>query len=309
MKVDIRDQATFQSLHALEVVRYLRAQGWVEADQMGARASVWVLRLDTGEELELLLPLQQTLGDYGLRMAEAFRTLERAEDRSQLDILRDVLSAGSDIIRVRLKADTHGNHTLPIDDAVLATQKAREMMLAAACAAVEPREYYHARKFEQATDYVRPLRLGQTEPGSFVFTILSRVPPALNAHQSSLVDDEADPEAPFERQVTYTLASGLSAAHRAAQRATASGDIEPFVQAVQAGVSANLCDALLGLAGTDASSPFEILLTCSPVRLLGRLRSILHVVFFSPQTSFPYSKRSPESSKNRAPAMSLNWKA
>lgn len=283
MKVDIRDRETFQSIPPLEVLRYLRAQGWEEKDQHGDLASIWGLKLTSGQELEVLLPLQQTLGDYGLRMSEAFRVLEEAEERSQLDILQDILSVGADIIRVRLRAGSRESHSLPIEDAVLATQKAREMMLAAACAAVEPREYYHARKFEQATDYVRRLRMAPTQPGSFVFIIHSRVPPAFKQQELSFVENgQDDQNAPFERQVTYTLATGLAAAHLAAQRATATGEITPFEEAVQAGVSANLCDALLGFAGTDASSPFEIRLSYSSTRRAPR--RMPRQILFSPDT-------------------------
>ncbi len=263
MRTTIRDQGTFEGLQPLDVVRYLRVNGWREESQNGDRASTWLRQTSTDDEHEILLPLQRSLGDYALRMADVFRTLELAEERSQTEILQDVLTAGSDIIRVRLFTD-RSQTTLPIEDAVLATNKAKEMMLAAACAAVEPRQYYHARKFDDATNYVRRLRFGQSEAGSYVFTIHSRVPPALQLPVPVELEDDLD--APFERTVTYTLASGLEAAYRAANRAAAIGDIAPFEDAVQHGVSANLCDALVGLGGTDGTSTFEISLSFSPSR-------------------------------------------
>lgn len=265
MKAHIRDQATYQALPALDVVRYLRAQGWREADQLGERASIWVHGSENGEGYEVMVPLEQTLRDYALRMAELFSTLEQVEKRSQLEVLRDVRTTSSDVIRVRLHADQQGHHSLPIDDAVLATMKARELMLAAACAAVEPRAYYHARKFDQATEYVRQLHLGQTEPGSYIYTIFSRVPPSLES-QLSFDEEDHDLGAPFERQVSYTLGKALVAAHHAARRAAAQGDMEPFERAISQGVSANLCDALLGLGGGDATEPFEVSLAYAPSR-------------------------------------------
>ncbi|QDG50209.1 hypothetical protein FIV42_05540 [Persicimonas caeni] len=260
MKVDIRDKETFQSLTPLEVVSYLRASGWTQVETIGEQAAIWTSALDSGQEVELLVPLDRNLRDYALRTADLFQSLARAEGRSQLALLRDVQSSAVDTVRVRLFTDNGSTDSIRFDDAVAAVANTRAMMLAAACSAVEPREYYHARKFDQSIEYVRRLKMGQTEPGSFILTVLSRVPPVLRT-QPALFEDGATTEEPFERQVTRTLMSGLQSARSAAQRAMATGDIDPFNRAVSSGVSANLCDALLGLAGTDADAPFEVRLT------------------------------------------------
>lgn len=267
MRVDIRDEAIFRALAPLEVARYLCARGWQRVGEMGEQASVWMPKGDTGEEVEIVLPLDTTLVDYALRMGEVVRILERVETRSQLEILRDIATTDADIIRVRLHAGEGANHTLAMEDAVLGADKSQDMMLAAACSAVEPREYFYARKFDQASDYVRRLRFGQTEPGSFVFTLISPVPPALSSTtQLPLLADEDEVDPPFERKVTRTLVTGLRAAQRAAREAASSGDISPFLRAVDDGVSANLCDALQGLAGVDGNAPFEVSLSWSSNR-------------------------------------------
>lgn len=257
MKVDIRDKETFQSLKPLEVVSYLRTRGWSEAEAIGDHAALWTQQMESGREVELLVPLDRTLHDYALRMAEIFEAVSRTENRSQLALLKDIQASAVDTVRVRLHSENSSSGTIRFDDAVEAVANARSMMLAAACSAVEPREYYQARKFGQSVEYVRRLKMGQTEPGSFIITVLSRVPPVLRT-QPALFEEEAGTEEPFERQVTRTLMSGLHAARAAAQRAVATGDIEPFNRAVSEGVSANLCDALLGLAGVDSDSAFDI---------------------------------------------------
>lgn len=265
MKVDIRQKETFQALTPLQVVAYLRANGWGEVDAYGEKASVWTKSSGDGADVELLVPLETSLDDYTLRVSEVFHTLASVEDRSQLALLRDIQTAAVDTVRVRLHADDSSAQSIRFDDAVEAVANTRAMMVAAACAAVEPREYYHARKFSLATDYVRRLKMGQTEPGSYVITVLSSVPPVLRP-QARLFDDGDDGQDPYERVVTRTLMSGLQAARSAAQRAVATGDIDPFNRAVSQGVSANLCDALLGLAGTDGDTHFEIRMSWAPNR-------------------------------------------
>ena len=116
-------------------------------------------------------------------------------------------------------------------------------MLAAACAAVKPRMYYPSRKPAQAMDYIRRARLGQTEPGSFILTIISPVPPSLMDRSGQHIGlDE-----PYERHVTRTLAFALDSVRQAAEDAATTGQVDSFVQAVPRGVSANLCDALVGM--------------------------------------------------------------
>jgi hypothetical protein len=195
--------------------------------------------LDPGNDEEIVLPLREEVGDFALRVSEVLKVLESVEHRSQLEILRDLLTSSSDLIRVRASTGQTTNGSIPLDLAVLFVEEARDLMLAAACSTVGPRAYYARRKPAQANDYLRGVRMGQTERGSYVLTILSPVPPSLRAAEP----EDAPPE-PFERKVSRTLATALASVRTAAQRAAVTGDMQPFREAVEFGVSANFCDAL-----------------------------------------------------------------
>ena len=87
------------------------------------------------------------------------------------------------------------------------------------------------------------VRLGQTDHGSFVVTLLTPVvPPPMPA----LFPDAEDWNAPIERRMTVRLVEALTAVRQATER-TAAGDKEAFGDAVAQGVSANLCEALVRL--------------------------------------------------------------
>jgi hypothetical protein len=129
------------------------------------------------------------------------------------------------------------------------------MMLAAACASIEPKAYYPSRKFKDAEEFVEGLRLGHTEEGSFILRILSAVPPFL---QTSLFDDEDDDATPFERNVATTLMGALYAVEDAATSASIDGNVEPLRQIINMGASANLFDAVRGLALCARDDDFEI---------------------------------------------------
>jgi hypothetical protein len=245
MKVQIREGAVFRALNPNDLAAYLRTSGWRETETRPGHSSVWGRKV-RGEEVSVFLPLDRKYGDFDLRMAEVFGTIAAAEDRSQLELLADLQAANADVIRIRLKpADAADRPVRLLDNGVPLIENAPELMLAAACAAIEPRPRYGSRKPEAASEYVRKLLLAPSEQGSYVLKILSPVPPAL-AVPEALSGGE---EVPFERRVVQTLGSALQALRTASDLALASGKFDPFEQAVRAGVSSNLCEAIVKMSG------------------------------------------------------------
>ncbi len=254
MKATVRDSEMLHSLRPLELAQYLRVNGWQESQQIPDKASYWV-KTSSGEELEILLPLRTDFADYAPRMAEVLRTLEVAENRSQLDILRDLNTANADVVRVRTHLDMD-NGSIPIDDGVQLYQRTRDLIVAAACAVRAPKPVLPKRKPDQVMDYVRNVRFGQPERGSYVLTVVSPVPPSL----APVVGDQAMTEGdePFAREAIVTLASALEAARSAAQRSAVTGNMDPFQKAVSKGVSANLCEAIIGLNQGGGDTGVEV---------------------------------------------------
>jgi len=262
MKAIVSDLDTLRSLKPLELVQYLRFKGWQQDSELGTKATLWV-RADGGGD-EIVLPKRRDFADFDLRMAEVLKTLAKTEARSQLDILRDVQTASSDLVRLRAPARDAVDGSLAIDSAVSFVESARDLMLAAACAAIDKRSYFATRKAQQATDYLERVRMGQTERGSFVLTILSPVPPTLKSDQGALFPVE--PPEPYERAVTRTLARSLAAVSAAAETAAAHGDMKPFFDAVQWGVSANLCEAIVRISHVSVDEGVDVAIAWSPSR-------------------------------------------
>lgn len=267
MKATIHDAAALRTLGPLDVAAYLRSSGWRQVDRIGDRGVVWTLGPAGGAEFEMLVPLSRELGDFVPRMADVLRTLEIAEQRSQLEILRDLTTLAADVIRVRALQPDVQDGTIPLDEGVQLVQRAQDMLLAAACAAVQPKAYFPTRKPSAAVSYMEHVRLGQTERGSFVVTLLSRVPPGLEPGKNG--QGRLDVEDPFERQATRALARALAATRDAAQEAAATGEFAAFQSAVASGVSANLCEALAGMAGGNTEArELGVSLAWSPLRPL-----------------------------------------
>lgn len=260
MKVDIRDASVLQRLRPFDVVSYLRSTGWSRGDAE-PRATIWLR--DGEQPAEVLVPDDRGLADFAARMAEMLETLSAVERRSQLEILHDLTTAGHDVIRLRANAGDSGDGTIAIDAGTELIDNARDMLLAAAAATAERRSYFPTRKPAIATDYMDRVRLGQTEFGSYVVTLLSPVSPSL----SSAIQQDLGLSEPFERKVTLTLARSLEALRRAAADAVSTGSDASFHAAVEDGVTANLCSAIVGMTEQlGEAAELEIRLSWSPAR-------------------------------------------
>ncbi len=241
MRFTLRDPEVLKKLSPLEVVAYLRTTGWTQQRSVEGKWSIWE---KNGNE-EILLPLHQEYADFALRMSELLRVLEHAEQRSRLEIYGDLLTTGTDLIRVRLVAPDLDDGSMGIEEYTGIARHAREMMLSAACAAVQTRAVLPARRPTQAMEYLKGVRIGPSEHGSYVMTIRSRVTPGLRKNEQMVLDLEE----PFPRRVVGRLALALDALRRAADLSAINQDSQPFSDAIDDGVSANLCDAVAGLSG------------------------------------------------------------
>lgn len=171
MKATVRDLDVLNAIQPLQAATYLRANGWHQQSQIADKASVWIQMTDSGEEFEILLPLKPESRDFPLLMSQVLETLEIAEQRSQLEILTTLTTSSADVIRVRVNHPDATDGSIPIDDCVLLLQSVRDMMLSAACSALEPKAYFPNPKPDRATKYLSRVSLGQTERGSYILTV------------------------------------------------------------------------------------------------------------------------------------------
>jgi len=244
MRARVHDSQALEAIRSLEVISYLRATGWTQRDVRPERYSVWSRGNGHGD-YEVTVPLSR-FKDFALRMSEVLETLESSEGRSQLQILADLSISNADVVRISSNIAETADGTIPIEDAVALVQKARDAVLAAACSAIEPRAYFAPRKFDQALDYVRKVKMGQTERGSYTVTVVSKVAPVLQQQPIGELE-EPDVEEPYERRVVRTLGTGITTIRAAAEVAAATGSLESFEEGIGSGVSANLCNALVGM--------------------------------------------------------------
>ena len=239
MRVAIQDAEALKAVSPAALSAYARAAGWSRTGETyGEHSDVY----DARGRPELLVPRTDRLGDYASVVYRLIEIFADAAETDQLSLYRDLVTADRDVIRVRAAESDDG--AVALSDGLDLLRGAHDMMLAAACSLHSPRPLYRAGSNREASEFVRRIRLGQTEHGSFAVTLLTPVvPPPM---QPTLAGAERPEDDPIERRMTRRIVGALSAARTATER-TVSGVGESFFEAVEHGVSANLCDALATL--------------------------------------------------------------
>jgi hypothetical protein len=245
-----------ESLLPRSAEMYLHANGW-EPRERTPMFSTWYRRVDD-RPVQLFLPLSPEPADFADRLVDFVVKLAAVEHRDEDTVLTNLRYTAADLVRVRLVSQRTGEGELPIEEGTRLFEGARDMMLAAACAAVNYRPNFGPRKPAEASEFLDRVRLGQTEKGSYVVTVITDLPDATEGTLFEGATDELIWE-PFERRVTTTLVNALSAADLAAHQAMSdpSAFEQAFDDAVERGVTANLCDAL-GRIVSDEDAPADI---------------------------------------------------
>ncbi|MYH31726.1 MAG: hypothetical protein F4018_00610 [Acidobacteria bacterium] len=237
MRVSIHDRGALLAVSPAALSAYARAAGWKRQQPYRVHSHVYV-----GEARpDIIVPRTERLGDYASVVADLIDTFASVAGQDQLAVYRSLVTTDRDVVRVRAAESEDGSVTLTAGVSLI--DGAREMLLSAACSLRERQPVYRAGANREASDLLNRVRLGQTDHGSFVVTLLTPVvPPPMPA----LFPDPDDRNAPIERRMTMRLVEALTAVRQATER-TAAGDNEAFGDAVAAGVSANLCEALVRL--------------------------------------------------------------
>ena len=90
MYIDVRDPNVIRALRPLEVVAYLRSRGWAQQPATSTKASTWTIAVEK-DEFEAMVPLDEALRDYALRMAEVLQAVSAVEGRPPVQVYVDLL--------------------------------------------------------------------------------------------------------------------------------------------------------------------------------------------------------------------------
>lgn len=235
MRVSIRDAEALRAVTPTALSTYARAAGWSMHERYRKHSDVYVCE----GRPDIIIPRTERLGDYASIVAGMIETFAQVAEQDELTIYRLLTTADRDVVSLRVAESDDGS--VKLNDGADLIGGARDLLLSVACSLRNPRGVYRAGANHDATDLLKDMRLGQTDRGSFVVTLLTPViPPAMSASSPA----SEDLNAPKERQLTRRLAQAANAAREMVER-MAVGQRDAVGESVASGVSANLCEALV----------------------------------------------------------------
>jgi len=266
IKVQILDKNVFRGIDPSKVEKYLKGNEWYEQRRLPNDVAIWFRQGEEGDIHRLWLPLDYQLADFTEMMSRVVGVVSQAEGRSQLQVFDDLNTAAiGDVIRScsEDKLD-RGSSSLPFLQGMSLIEQTKSMAVAAAMSELEEREVHPSARSREVNQFMENMRLGQTEPGSYVVKLVSPI------GEVETGEDELPgmpPELPFERRAVMRLVTGLEALRDVAHETQRRGvfRLQPFQEVVPQGVSANLCEAVAAKGKDDDYGPVEISVTWSYV--------------------------------------------
>lgn len=91
MKAIINDANILNQIQPQQLETYLVAKGWREHSRIPDKVTIWIRDTYATDKLKIQLPIDNNFDDYPLRISEVMDILEAAENRSQTDILSELI--------------------------------------------------------------------------------------------------------------------------------------------------------------------------------------------------------------------------
>ncbi|MCA8322124.1 hypothetical protein [Burkholderia cepacia] len=248
------DRRLDREVSSYQLRAYLEYKQWFEDGKIRNVATIW--HRQDNEDAEVVLPLSY-VKDYRQRIRDALASIASVEGRAVHEVLSEVKRLFANVITIRVVHDDTNDGTIPINDGVLLIAKAKDLLSAAARSLYAKRKQFTRGAPKEAKEYLETLLLGQTEIGSYVVNVIA--PVQMVADGSNNVTT-----IPLAQAITSNLVAGLSALEKATATYEEKGDLGAFDEAVLAGASSNMCDALLGFSGEKHNRNFEITVTAAP---------------------------------------------
>jgi hypothetical protein len=283
----MNNETFFEKLREIsssDLTGYLENKGWVKDGGIGRKAIIWHRSEEQYFDFEVLQPVDHTVRGYLQKLTEAIDVIALFEKRSALLVFKEVSNFSVDLVTIRvIHHDVEGG-SIPLEDGVLLIEKSKELLVASTLSTFKKKKYFLGSRSGNVQEFISQMRLGQTEVGSFVVNLMSPI--------TFFGDNQEDADkTSLTRSVTTNLAKSLNAISAAIEEYSADESLLHFDGAISDGVSANLCDALVGLSGSSEERSFEISIQLAGVEEDNQSLSIKH--FFEPK-QLPFIKQASE---------------
>ncbi|WP_313605218.1 hypothetical protein [Rhizobium sp.] len=239
---------------------FLKATGWLSVPE-GLKNRQYVFGNPEFPKRQLVYPMDTFAPDYEEAVERVVEKLSEMTRTGVKSIYSAISNLHEDVLKLRVYFPGN-DRSLPLPFASMMVANTEKLLKAGACTVLNPRISHPKLSLAEATQFIEQSKFGQTEEGSFIFSVSCSIT-ALDA-QGKLELDEKD--APFVRQVTISLRQAIAALVDAIETDTLEQLVDDLRLSSSPIISANLCDALMGMHDEQLGNSLDVDFHWSPKR-------------------------------------------
>lgn len=195
----------------VDIVKYLRDLNWNELRTKRNYIKVFQLKNAEGTYYQATIPTSRELSDYNEAMYAAVENIAKSTNKSNEQVILELLNPLSDIIRVRVFSPEINSGSIFVEDAIRLYENSRKLLMAAAMDIKTPRRVHLGRPDSAIQEFVSNCRFGQTEIGSYVVSVVCPFADIDSGRyrQLSLFSDVQEAQNSITRNVTNKLMKSI----------------------------------------------------------------------------------------------------
>lgn len=245
----MKNNKTDTLLFLEQFTRYLTVKSWQIAFEL-EYAIIW--QREFGHQiLEITLP-KPSAEDSNEVLNKTLEKLAKIEGKTIETLKLNIVNQYTDNLSIRVVGESIKNGTIPLDEGVKLFEKTKHLVNALALSAKKKKAFFGNNSGgKNVTEFMSQVRLGQTQIGSYIVNLSYPVENIEVKEQNEIIQAIS-----FSRSVSHNLVNSLT---KLKEKIT-HYDHNPtsFAELIPEGVSHNLCEAIIGLSGSEQQREVEI---------------------------------------------------
>lgn len=243
----------FSSIDINYLTSYLKANQWIISSSIQNQYNIWHRSEEQFYDYEIVQPLNNNILGFNQRIFEVLNTLALFESRNIQSIFNNINQFKYDILKVRVIGSDVDEGAININDGILLFEKVKNLILSIIHSTASKKPFYtNISSVPLALEsYYQSLKFGQTEHGSYIVNVLA-------PHQDVLANQHDDLDQDLTTTISENFDRTLGALNKALKLYSEIHSVKFFQESITSGVSANLCESIIGMSGKNEKYDVEI---------------------------------------------------
>ncbi|MGF7133125.1 hypothetical protein P3T40_004616 [Paraburkholderia sp. EB58] len=231
---------------------FFKSQGWSLLEE-AIKDRLYVFRHASYPRRQLIFPIDLTAPDYSESANSAVEKFADLTGQAKRSVVARLQWLKDDVLRLRIHFDGNDD-VLPLAFASSLVYNTEKLLRSAACTVLRPRTHHPRLTLTEAAQFVDSARFAQTEQGSYVL----RIACPINSMEVQGTLELGEADAPFVRQVTWSLREALTRLSGAIEGDTLDALVAEQKSSSSPLLSSNLCEALVGMHDDQVDNSLDV---------------------------------------------------